>query len=81
MDTIIELYSSPAMQLVTYEFVACWAGIVPYFDFECLTYDSETGRKVEAPRVAEAFTPAMAGPLMVKVKQRTGGQGNHAEWE
>ncbi|KAJ8482009.1 hypothetical protein ONZ51_g5633 [Trametes cubensis] len=65
---------SPAMQLVTYEFVACWAGIVPYFDFECLTYDSETGRKVEAPRVAEAFTPAMAGPLMVKVKQRTGGQ-------
>ncbi|KAI0650932.1 cytochrome P450 [Trametes meyenii] len=60
----------PAMQLVTYEFVACWAGILPYFDFERLTHDPHSGREIEEPAIAEAFTPSMAGPFKIRVKTR-----------
>ncbi|KAI0363189.1 cytochrome P450 [Pilatotrama ljubarskyi] len=58
----------PAMQLVAYKFVASWAGILPYFDFLPSTHDPGTGRRVEPPRLAEAFTAAMATPFLVTVK-------------
>ncbi|KAI0677744.1 cytochrome P450 [Trametes maxima] len=60
----------PALQLVTYEFVACWAGLLPFFDFERLTHDPQTGHEIGEPEIAEAFTPSMAGPLKIRVRAR-----------
>ncbi|OBZ71490.1 hypothetical protein A0H81_08906 [Grifola frondosa] len=60
----------PAAQLVAYEFVAFWAGILPYFDFYPLKEETADGRRYEEPRMTEAFTPSLAGPFMVEVCAR-----------
>lgn len=67
---VYERNLSPAAQLVAYEFVTCMAGIVPYFDVTLLDHDPATGARIEPPKMAEAFTPAMAGPLMIQVQAR-----------
>ncbi|KAF5372901.1 hypothetical protein D9758_001771 [Tetrapyrgos nigripes] len=50
----------PAAQLSAYEFVACWATILPRFEFIKM-YDHE-------PVMMEAFTACMKGKLDVKIK-------------
>lgn len=63
------LPSSPAAQLVAYEFVACWAGILPHFDFTPMRGTLPDGRKYQEPRLIEAFTPSLSCPLMVDVRK------------
>ena len=59
---VTSFMSSPAIQLATYEFVAFFAGILPFFDFAPL-YDHTNG-----PKLAEGFTPSMSGPMHVVTK-------------
>ncbi|OBZ67583.1 hypothetical protein A0H81_12353 [Grifola frondosa] len=40
----------PAAQLVAYEFVACWAGILPHFDFYPLKGENCGRKRYEEPR-------------------------------
>ncbi|KAI0677746.1 cytochrome P450 [Trametes maxima] len=62
----------PAAQLAAYEFVACWAGFWPSFDFEHFDGPNPAGGVYERPRMTEAFTPSLSGPFMVKVRLREG---------
>ncbi|KAJ3551970.1 hypothetical protein NM688_g4406 [Phlebia brevispora] len=59
----------PAAQLVAYEFVACWAGILPYFDFSPMKNVLPDGTRYQEPRLIEAFTPSLSCPLMVDVRK------------
>lgn len=63
---------SPAAQLAAYEFVACWAGILPHFDFEPYDGPTPAGGMYQRPTMTEAFTPSLSGPFMVKVRGRDG---------
>ncbi|KZT02794.1 cytochrome P450 [Laetiporus sulphureus 93-53] len=58
----------PAAQLAAYEFVACWVGIMPYFDF--IRVDSTSDGNDHGPTMADAFTVTMEGPFMVSVRER-----------
>jgi len=60
----------PAAQLAAYEFVACWAGILPHFDITPLKGQAPDGRRYEPPKMNDAFTVAMASSFMVEVKAR-----------
>ncbi|KAJ7575285.1 cytochrome P450, partial [Mycena floridula] len=50
----------PAVQLAAYEFVACWAGLLPGFEFRA--------KYTHEPKLMEAFTSCMDGPLAVEVQ-------------
>ncbi|KAI0744628.1 cytochrome P450 [Earliella scabrosa] len=64
----------PAAQLATYEFVACLAGILPYFDFTHLEGVSPNGKPCEAPSMAETYTSSLAAPLWVTVRRCEGAE-------
>ncbi|RPD60602.1 cytochrome P450 [Lentinus tigrinus ALCF2SS1-7] len=57
----------PAAPLVTYEFVACLAGILPYFDFAPSMRTTADGKEYQKPKLAEAYTAPLEGPLVVDV--------------
>ena len=61
---------SPGQQLVMYEFVACLAGILPYFDFKPSEGVTASGLKYQKPELAESFTASLTVPLVVDVRVR-----------
>ncbi|KZT02797.1 uncharacterized protein LAESUDRAFT_762442 [Laetiporus sulphureus 93-53] len=58
----------PAAQLAAYEFVACWVGIMPYFDFTRVISNSDEND--HGPTMADTFTATTKGPFMVSVRER-----------
>ncbi|KAF7791067.1 hypothetical protein EIP86_002028 [Pleurotus ostreatoroseus] len=52
----------PAAQLVQYEWVAIWSGLLPYFDFEAM----DTTKDIHAD---ENLTTAMTSPFYVRVRK------------
>ena len=55
-----------------YEFVACLAGILPYFDFAPSKRCTTSGLIYQKPELAEAFTASLTVPLVVDVRMREG---------
>lgn len=64
---------SPGQQLVIYEFVACLAGILPYFDFKPSDSVTTSGLVYQKPELAESFTASLTAPLVVDVRIRDTG--------
>ena len=50
-----------------YEFVACLAGILPYFDFKPSEGVTASGLKYQKPELAESFTASLTVPLVIDV--------------
>lgn len=52
---------SPAAQLVPYQWVSIWSGLLPYFDFEAVG--------IKEVHAAENLTTAMTSPFFVRARR------------